>query len=157
MISSRTRPSRLVVASCLAPILALAGCGPAHPGLAKVAGTVTLDGKPLPRGTIVFEAPDERPAIGQIEGGSIAEVTTYEPGDGAPQGRVKVAITANEDPPAGGSAEVANPGDRKKMPANYMSGKSLIPGRYNDPGTSGLSAEIKPGENTVRFDLSSRP
>ncbi len=36
-----------------------------------------------------------------------------------------------------------------------MSGKSLIPSGYNDPTTSGLTADIVAGENSVEFKLSS--
>src|SRR5262245_44415901 len=65
--------------------------------LAPVKGTVTLDGKALARGTIRFESPGQRPATGKIVNGEIVEVTTYQPGDGAPVGSHKVAVWATED------------------------------------------------------------
>src|SRR5262245_53617090 len=137
----------IVVAACAL----VAGCS-GRPTLAKVKGTVTLDGKPLPFGTVTFEAKGVRPATGKIVNGEIVEVTTYDPGDGAPVGEHRVAVTANAEP---GPAVVANPGDAKAPKGDYMSGKSLIPSAYNDPGTSGLTAEIKKGENTVEVKLTS--
>jgi hypothetical protein len=128
----------------------LAGCSD-RPKLAKVKGTVTLDGKPLPSGTVTFEAKGTRPATGKIVNGEIVEVTTFDTGDGAPVGSHRVAVTANAE---ANSAVVANPGESSKGPkSEYMVGKSLIPAAYNDPNTSGLTAEIKSGENTVELKL----
>lgn len=140
-------------------ILAAAACALAagcsdRPTLAPVKGRVTLDGKPLAAGSITFEVKGARPATGRIVNGDIVEVTTYDPGDGAPVGQHKVSITANEDPAA---AVVANPGDAKAPKGDYMVGRSVIPGRYSDPNTSGLTAEVKKGENTVEFKLTSAP
>lgn len=129
----------------------VAGCSD-RPKLAKVKGTVTLDGKPLPYGTVTFEAKGLRSATGKIVNGEITNVTTYDPGDGAPVGSHRVVVTANAEP---GPAVAVNPGDTKAPKGDYMSGKSLIPAAYNDPATSGLTAEIIPGENTVEFKLSS--
>lgn len=131
--------------------LIVTGCSGGRPPLAKVKGIVTLDGKPLPYGTVTFEAAGLRPATAKIVNGEFTEVTTYDAGDGAPVGTHRVAVTANAEP---GSAVVANPGDTKGAPAaGYMSGKSLIPAAYNDPATSKLTAEIKAGENVVEFKL----
>ena len=131
---------------CFVTILFL-GCGSGRPPLGRVTGTVTFDGKPLASGTITFETQGRRPATGRIEKGQIVEMTTYDTGDGVPVGSHKVAIWAMEE---AGSAIVANPGEGK-MPD--MSGKSLIPAKYNDPNTSQLTAEIKSGENVVSFQL----
>jgi hypothetical protein len=133
--------------------LLVAGCSD-RPRLGKVKGTVTFDGQPLAKGSIVFESPDARPATGTIVNGEIVEVTTYDPQDGVPVGPQKVAISAVED--AAASPAPANPGEASQA-LDYMSGKSLIPAMYNDPSTSGLTAEIKPGENTVEFKLVSKP
>ena len=129
----------------------LAGCSD-RPKLAKVKGTVTLDGKPLATGSVTFEAKGMRPARGKIVNGEITEVTTYDTGDGAPVGSHRVAVTATAD---AGAAIAPNPGDTKAPQGDYMSGKSLIPAAYNNPDTSGLTAEIKSGENTVELKLSS--
>lgn len=126
------------------------GCSD-RPTLAPVKGTVTLDGKPLLSGTVMFEAKGTRPATGKIVNGQIVEVTTYDPNDGLPVGQHNVAVVAIED----ASAAAANPGEGKAPKGNYMSGKSLIPARYNDPNTSGLKVDITKGENTVELKLTS--
>lgn len=146
------RPCALLLALLICP-LTLTGCSD-KPKMAKVKGTVTLDGKPLPFGTVTFEAKGLRSATGKIVNGEITEVTTYDPGDGAPVGSHRIAVTANAEP---GSAVQANPGDppAKAPKGDYMSGKSLIPSAYNDPATSGLTADITSGENNVELKLSS--
>jgi hypothetical protein len=139
-----------VLVAIAATLLALiSGCSGKAP-LAKVKGTVTLNGQPLAKGTIIFETPGQRPATGRIENGQIVEVTCYTTGDGVPVGSHKVAIAATDE---AASAVVANPGDAKAPGANYMTGKSLIPAHYNDPSASGLTAEIKRGENVLEFKL----
>ena len=114
----------------------LAGCGPRRPALAAVTGTVTYQGKPLPEGTITFQPVQGRPAIGKIVKGQIVEVTAWDPDDGAPLGNIKVGIES-------------------LFPATsiYEKPKSHIPTRYANPQTSGLTAEINPGKNTLSFDL----
>jgi len=131
-----------------------AGCSD-RPKLAKVKATVTLDGKPLAYGTVTLEAKGLRPATGKIVNGEVVEFTTYDQGDGASVGSHRVAVTANAEP---GPAVTANPGDAPKggePKSDYMSGKSLIPAAYNNPDTSGLTAEVKSGENALEFKLQS--
>lgn len=139
------RTALLAFACCF-----LAGCSD-RPPMAKVRGTVTLDGKPLPFGVVTFEAAGLRSATAKVVNGELTEVTTFDPNDGVPVGSHRVAVTANAEP---GSAVTANPGDTKRPPpADYMSGKSLIPAAYNDPATSKLTADIKPGDNLVELKL----
>ena len=140
---------RCALLAVLAPLVA--GCGGEQ--LGQVKGTVTLDGKPLSKGTLTFEAPGKRPATARVEAGQIVEATTHKTGDGVPVGAHKVAVAATED---AASAVVANPGEGKGPGANYMSGKSLLPAKYNNPETSGLTAEVKGGENVLEFNLASK-
>lgn len=134
-------------------IAVLAGCN-FGPALAPVNGTVTHDGKPLAKGTIRFESPGKPPATGKIAEGQIVEVTTFKPNDGAPVGAQKIAIWAQED---AASAVVANPGESSKAGANYMVGKSLIHADYNNPDSSGLTADIKSGKNELKLELFATP
>src|SRR5262245_44449132 len=129
-----------------------AGCKPGVE-MAPVKGTVTYNGKPLAKGTILFEPTGQRSATGKIVDGEIVEVTTYKSGDGAVVGPHKVAIFSTEEPASGGG----NPGDASKPNPDYMTGKSLIPAHYSDITTSGLTADIQSGENTVTFTLTSAP
>jgi len=118
---------------CLAAAL-LAGCGGG--GFAPVAGTVTYKNEPLKEGSIAFHPEKGRPAHGKIRDGKIVEVTTETAGDGARVGPVRVTIQAV----TGGSDM-------------YAKHKSLVPDKYGDPSKSGLTAEIKPDANDLKFDL----
>ena len=135
-------------------ILLIAGCGNSDRALtSSVTGTVTLNGKPVSKGQIVFETTGARPANGRIANGRIVEMTTYEPNDGAPVGNHHVAVFVTTD---GASAVTASPGEAGKFDPNYMGGTSLIPRQYNDPYSSGLTAEVKPdGRNNFSFELRS--
>jgi hypothetical protein len=136
---------KTLVNSCFAFVLILAGCVNSEK-LAIVEGTVTIDGKPLSTGIIVFETTGARPATGQIKDGKIVN---WENG-GVPLGTHKVSITAIEEI---ATTTPTNPGDVGSGSLASMSGKSLIPPRYGDPNKSGLSALIKSGINEVQFQL----
>ena len=138
---------RLSTVICLGIGLLLSGCN-GSPATVPVTGTVTYQGKPLESGTIIFESPGSRPATGKIVDGKITDVTTYEPGDGAPVGKHQVAIQAVTE---AGSAVAADPS--QGTGTGYMQSTSLIPTAYGDPATSGLTAETKPGMNELSFEL----
>jgi hypothetical protein len=87
-------------------VLVVAGCGKGRP-VAPVRGTVTLDGKPLPGGRIMFEPIASGPnkivgkaAFGQIQSDGSFVLSTYEEGDGAVVGSHHPVIFGNrvEDP-----------------------------------------------------------
>jgi hypothetical protein len=135
--------------------LLVVGCGPSQ-RLGNVSGTVTYQGEPIKNGAIVFEVPGARPATGKIVDGQITEVTTFEKGDGVPVGMANISVTAT-DAPEGSAAPGPNstdPGTQTDM-SNYMGmgAESIIPPHYNDPASSGLSWDIKAGDNTLTLDL----
>jgi hypothetical protein len=124
----------------LIPVLvaiAVCGCGGGNK-TGHVSGTVTFNGAPLAEGSIVFHPLKGRPARGEIQNGEIVEVTTLEPGDGAPLGDVKIAIQASKPDPN-------DPSGMKRI--------SLIPDKYGNSDTSGLTATITSGRNVLKFDL----
>lgn len=122
----------LLAAACL---LLLPGCGS---NLARVSGEVTLDGKPLETGTIVFQGEGQAMGVGEIEGGSYAIKTGNE--RGLAPGKYRVTVSAFQTRP--GASDMDEP-----VPA------FLTPQRYNDPETSGLEVEVQPGSNTFDFPL----
>lgn len=124
--------------------LALVGCGSGGPAMGRVSGTVTYQGKPIPKGTVTFIPTDgTRPsATGTINDGAYTLQTT-EPGDGAVVGGYKVAIS-DIDPAV---LNTAVPGMPVQAP------KSLIPKKYGDANTSGLTAEVQSGSQTRDFPL----
>jgi hypothetical protein len=131
------------------------GCGRSGgPALGKVSGAVSFRGKAIENGTLIIEVRGARTAYGKIVGGKITEVTTYKSGDGAPLGPARIAVFATEpDVEAGTSAAAAKPANPAGATPGYLSGKSLIPAKYNDPATSGLTYEIAAGENRIVLDL----
>ena len=122
-----------------AVFIGLFGCGEKSEKaqLGKVSGSVEYQGKPLSQGAIAFIPEKGHSASGKIKDGQIVEVTTYEPGDGAPIGLHQVTISAVDNP----NADM------------YTKTKSVIPVKYTDPKQSGLNAQIKAGENVLKYDL----
>jgi hypothetical protein len=124
--------------------LATAGCGERT---ATVAGTVTLDGRPLEmgpaqRGTVVFY-----PAGGgALATGTIASDATYRLSTGSSTrvaaGDYLVSVRVVEVVPA--SDEHAEP-----------SGRPVTPAIYGDANTSGFKFAITPGENKCDLALRS--
>jgi hypothetical protein len=120
---------------CLAT-LSLTGCG-GGPELAPVVGKVTYKGQPLKKGYIVMEPSEGRSARGSIINGEIVDIHTYEAGDGVRVGNHKVSIISFVRDPVG-----------MEVPP------SVIPLRYRDPGSSGLTAVVEAGKtNELLFEL----
>jgi hypothetical protein len=119
--------------------LACAGCG-SKSRVARVRGKVLLDDKPLATGSVVTLPQAGRGATGAITDGDF-ELSTFGD-DGALIGTHKVAVVANEP--------------SQSTDAEAPAGKSLVPQRYTNPATSGLTIEVKAGEtNTPTLKLTS--
>ena len=128
---------------------AVAGCG-SDAELGSVHGVVRLDGKPVATGTVRFLPTAGRAASGKIESDGSFVLGTYGKSDGALIGMHQVAIIAYETPASTGG----RPDTTKASPGTT---KPLVPMRYMAPGTSGLTFEVKPGQNYAEFDLTSSP
>jgi hypothetical protein len=120
------------------------GCDSSGLGrIVPVKGNVTLDGKPLTTGSLVFK-PDAskgnnskfEPASAIGPDGSYSLFTKER--EGAPPGWYKVGIVAQEEPSA------TDP---------YAPRKSLIPAHYNDAETSGLAVEVVASPPAGAYDL----
>jgi hypothetical protein len=116
-------------------LLAL-GCGGGSLETAPVTGTVTLDGKPLPHGMVVFSPERGRGATGQIESDGSFTLSTYGNGDGAVVGPHRVAVMCSVDLP--------NPSPNPDNPDDGMwkRTRSLIPTKYTNSATSGLTFDV---------------
>jgi hypothetical protein len=110
----------------------------------SVSGTVTLDGKAIGPGFLVFApiAGDTNPANGAIQTDGSYELKTANTA-GLRAGRYKVSVTVLDQPDV-------PPGER-----SYVVAKSRIPEKYNDLNTSGLEFAVEPGSNTIDIPLSS--
>ena len=127
-------------------MLLLVGCsggGPDDRG--EVRGTVSLDGQPIEKGSIVFEPTDGN--SGPMSGATIQNGAYHVPAKKGPAvGANRIEIRATKK-------------TGRKVPARPpLTGEEdeivqFIPARYNEEST--LIEEINPGENVIDFDLDS--
>ena len=126
----------------MALLLVLCGCSESGPNLAPVKGKVLLDGQPLSSGRISTVPAAGRGANGAIQPDGTFELTTESPGDGAVVGTHAVSVVSyapGGEGPEGGRGEL------------------LVPERYTTDLTSGLTIEVKPGEeNAPVLELTSK-
>jgi hypothetical protein len=148
--------------------LGAAGCGGGGgPSLAKVTGRVTLDGTPVEGAAVQFHLQAEKgtvPAAGTTD--KDGKFTLNSAGrDGAPIGMCVVTVSKiaggfkvdSSHPPTAedmmrmGKAQATKDGDRSEA------AKNQLPEKYNNPGTSGLTADVvKDGsKNVFEFPLKS--
>lgn len=121
-------------------LIACHGCGgqaAKTPPLAQVTGTVTLDGRPLAEARVDFEPKASAATAHGLTDASGKYTLYYTQGvKGAAIGPHVVRIEASPMPDASG-----------KMPAQ-------VPAKYNMNST--LTAEVKAGDNTFDFPLTSK-
>ena len=134
---------------CLA---ALAGCGSDGDPVAPVRGKVTVGGAPVTTGVVMFWPDDGRaPATGQIQPDGTYELETQQQGKGAVIGSHVVTIKAVE---IEGGAPKSFEEERSLLGgAGAPKTTWLVPPRYQDQTTSGLTAQVTEQENTINFDL----
>lgn len=122
------------------------GCNK-HQQLAEVHGRITLAGKPIGPGDILF-IPDTtkgtsgKTAVGHFEEDGHYTLTTYRKNDGVIIGYHKVMITPR---PVG-----VEPGDEFASNAKRL---PPISAKYRDPAQSPLSATIRSDTQEINFDL----
>jgi hypothetical protein len=149
----------------LVSILALAfsGCGKTRP--VKVAGMVTLDGKPLGGATIVF-TPEEgggRQASALSDDDGAFELTTYNTGDGALPGTYKVMVRKDEIHVTATTAAMSPEENTKAMkefaqkhpgPVIETKKKPPVPASYSSPSSTPLKYTV-PVEDKLEIKLKS--
>jgi hypothetical protein len=128
--------------------MTLAGCGSPTDKLLPVVGTVTLAGKPLTKGTVVFHPDKERGNAtpheprGQIDGqGRYEMVTAGQPG--VPPGHFKVCVLAVK--------QASNPNDP------YSKTEFLVDRRYVDASKTPLEVEVAADPPAGRYDFNVKP
>ncbi len=131
---------KLVSLHCVPLVVALlTGCGgPEHPDVGRVSGKVTLDSKPLPQATLMFQPAQGRSSMGTTDDQGNYTLTYLDGVPGAILGKHKVMIRT-EIPGEDGQPPVA---------------KEKLPKKYHDK--TELSADVKAGANTFDFDLKSK-
>ncbi len=131
----------------LTAVVVIAGCSKG-PDLVPVSGKITLDGKPLPFGLVIFQPSNGQLSQGEINNGEFA-MSTRSPGDGATVGLQLVSIVCYEANDPAKKAQFAGP--------QTSLGRCLVHVDYTRSGTSGLSVVVPPeGKTDVVFELSSK-
>lgn len=127
---------RLLVGLAAGVVLLVAGCGrPSHlPELGYVSGVVTLDGRPLSQITVYFEPGRGRPSVGTTDAQGQYTLEFAGGYKGALLGRHTVHFRP--------ARQVPNEDGSIRPPSNQQ---------------PPLAAEVKQGQNTFNFDLSSKP
>jgi hypothetical protein len=111
-----------------------------------VAGTLTLDGRPLPGAAVAFHAYNKkeqrytRVADGRSDDTGRFTVTTYAKFDGAPAGEYTVTVAEVQKGPIGEAPPL----------------KGAVPEQYATPAKSPLKIKIAEGKNEVNLDLKSK-
>src|SRR5262249_53455771 len=128
------------------------GCGESGPEMARVSGTVTYQGKPVPKGAIACVATDPgRPnATGKLDANGYYRLQTREAGDGAQLGDYDVTISSRDDTPMNIGGQNVVP---QFIPKKAAQPQRLTPAKYEDPKTSGLRRTVKSGSNEFNLEL----
>jgi hypothetical protein len=153
------RAGRLLSAMVTAVCLACSQSSGGHPPVYPVKGKVLFNGKPIAGGVVVYElaegdakgspaSPGTGPlrATGRIEPDGRFHLMAFPGAEGVPEGRYIVGISSM--PPRTEGNLLDSAGAAKK------GNPDVLRGRYSDPKTSGLRAEVfKDQPNEPTFDL----
>ena len=126
----------------LAALACLVGC---ESKTAPVSGRVKLkdgsDVSVLAGYSLTFEAEGGKTsAVGEVNRDGTFQLSTFGANDGAMPGKYRVAINQPNNP------------DPDKPPT-----KSKLPAKYANLESSGLTAEVKPGQNNIELELDKAP
>ena len=126
---------------CFAVLTVMIGCGPSGPEIARVQGTITMDGKPLPAAVVMFVPEHGRPSACETDDNGKYVLEFSAGRKGAIPGKNRVEVN---------TARLAYEKDGKQMPAV----KESVPVRYNRD--TELEFNVEPGKtNIANFDLKS--
>ncbi len=132
-----------------------AGCGRSRPPMVRTAGTVTLDGKPLPKVRLEFTpafAGFGGDLLGMAEAGDDAAFrATSGVGEGLCAGTYKV--TVHEHPPPADMQEYRADTPARQKAYDAALANRPIPERYGSLATTPLVVEIVPGTSEYPLAL----
>jgi hypothetical protein len=127
-------------------ILVAVGCGPQF---GTIEGTVTVDGKPANKGSVIFSSADNRSASGAIQpdGSYLVE--------NVPVGEVRVSFLQMLGGPARPGPLQNVPG-LDEAPSTPAAKPVPIPRKYLNVETSGLRYTVTGGTSEININLSSK-
>jgi len=130
----------------------VAGCsGDSGPKTVPASGVVTYKGQRVAEANVSFLGDGTiRPAVAVTDDKGEFVLTTSRSGDGAVAGRHAVTVIKSVEPPkkasSAGSMSMEDAAKAAEEPPNQGKTLYLVPEKYSLPGTSGLSYEVKSGE-----------
>jgi hypothetical protein len=145
---------RAAAGALLAAILLASGCGRGD-GVnrgGKLTGKVTIDGKPVGGGEVLILSADGKHSMS----GRIRNSGAYEILD-PPLGPCKLAVVTS-------SIKDVPPPTTKKGPVNFTDPATgewpiyvPVPAKYEKPETSGLTVDVKAGDQPHDIELTNKP
>ncbi|MFN7873975.1 MAG: carboxypeptidase-like regulatory domain-containing protein [Pirellula sp.] len=156
-------PICLTRSSCLAILITFAlGCNSnSNPKTYKVSGTVTYKGKPVDDATVVFVPTKDKgfPATGVTDKAGNFLLTSFVSNDGAVPGAysIKVSKLDYKDADAA-NAQIFQNSEEESASYQLDEGstkpvKNLIPEKFSNPTTSGLTYTVPESESTYDIEL----
>ncbi len=140
--------STRLTASALLMLFFGSGCG-GGTTMVPVSGRVTLDGQPVEGASVMLHPQGEgRPATGLTDARGEFQLTTVEEFDGAMLGAYRVTVSLVR-PRGDVDYDTAEAG------FDEMSLEYVVPQRYGDRETSGLTAQVERGMSPLELDLQS--
>jgi hypothetical protein len=146
---TKTFRARWAVAAACLFVSALGGCKKSGLEMVPIHGDVSYNGAPLQNVTqgIVRYTPKEggtaaREATGRIQPDGTFVLTTFKGGDGVVAGEYNITVTANSSPML--TREQTESGAKQTAP------KSMIPDKYHNASTSGLSDSVNSSHSGVK-------
>lgn len=140
--------------------LLLGGCsGGSSVKTVKASGVVNYKGQPVAEASVAFLGDGTiRPAVAVTDDDGQFVLTTVRSGDGAVEGTHMVTVSKTVAPPtkAAATGSISMEDAAKAAQEDQKEAKTLylVPEKYSQPGTSGLSFEVKDGaENHFEINL----
>ncbi|MFO0817152.1 MAG: hypothetical protein U1A77_04355 [Pirellulales bacterium] len=134
----------------------LVGCGDGGPPLSQVKGTVKYNGQPVDGAVVTFQYENGQMAVGSTDASGVYTLVTNG-NPGAPLGKALVGVTKTNSG-VSGDATSMKPEDMQKMQQKMMqqrnaAAKPSLPTKYQNPNSSGLTADVAAGTSEANFDL----
>lgn len=123
-------------------------------GVIPVSGKVTYQGDAIEGATVIFTpAGDNRSASGITDSDGNYKLTTLQAGDGALPGDYQVTIYKTEevDPMSDEERQKYFHEHQGRMPP--IKTRELLPAKYKQPATAGLTAKVQSGKNDFPYEL----
>lgn len=152
--------ARMRVLPWLFCVTALAlGCSqgasdPNRPKTYPVTGTVTMGGAPVDGANVIFQLSDgSRSSSGVTDASGNYTLSTFASEDGALPGEYRVAVTKYEKEAAASGQFDESTYTEPDPNAPSTGPKNLLPAKYANAQSSGLTATVKEESNTIDLTL----